>query len=147
MHDVYFNVTLAVLSIKLPPLSMTSVLLFKPPWHRGVWFKDAVVWNDSASEIRSDSSLLIQWGKKIKNVVKRYFYSCSLFNGQISLDGYLSGTLDVIIYLKKIKINAAKLSFCDNYWARWTLAGMLFFKQSAWVETLWEDVGVWKDAQ
>lgn len=44
-------------------------------------------------------------------------------------------------------MSTVKLLYCDHYGASWTLAGLLFFKQSVWVEMLWEAVGVWKDAQ
>lgn len=53
---VYVNVTLPMLSVKLPPLSMSSISLLTPPWHGGVWFSEAVVLNDGAPEIQSDGS-------------------------------------------------------------------------------------------
>lgn len=58
---VYVNVTLPMLSVKLPPLSMSSISLLTPPWHSGVWFSEAVVLNDGATEIQSDGSFKY-WG-------------------------------------------------------------------------------------
>lgn len=62
---VYFNVALAMLSVKLPLLSMSSVSLLKPPWRRGGWFSEAVVLDDSASGIQSDGSLEY-WGETVE---------------------------------------------------------------------------------
>lgn len=59
---VYFNVTLTMLSVKLPPPSVRSISLLTPPWHGGVWFSEAVVLNDGASEIQSDGSVEY-WGR------------------------------------------------------------------------------------
>lgn len=109
---VYFSVTLTMLSVKLPPPSMSSVSLFEPPWQRGVWFREAVVLNDSSSQIRSDSSLWLsdeqeKWWKMIAAFIFLVFViscpPCSLRKkgkqrGELSLIGYSSGTFDIIIW-------------------------------------------------